>query len=46
MISQYFHALQIMRSPIVLDHLRRRFDRFKLGAHVLDLRRLLFQLSR
>jgi hypothetical protein len=30
----------------VHDHLRRRFARFELGAHFLDLRGLLFQLGR
>jgi hypothetical protein len=27
----------------IVDHLRRRFARFKLGGHCLDLRRLLVQ---
>src|SRR5882724_1510915 len=31
---------------IVVDHLRRRFARFKLCAHLLDLRCLLFELRR
>ena len=31
---------------VVLHHLRRRFARFELGAHLLDLRGLLFELGR
>ena len=31
---------------IVVDHLRRGFGHFNLGAHFLDLRRLLFELRR
>ena len=31
---------------LVCDHLRRRFIHFELGAHFLDLRGLLFELSR
>ena len=31
---------------IVLDHLRHRFARFKLCAHLLDLRGLFFELRR
>jgi hypothetical protein len=34
-----------VRLLIVLGHLRRRFARFKLGAHFLDLRCLLFELG-
>ena len=37
MISQYF-TRRSMRSPIVLNCLRCRFARFKLCAHLLDLR--------
>jgi len=31
---------------IVVDHLRRRFGHFNLGAHLLNLRRLVFELRR
>ena len=34
------------RSLLIADHLRRRFARFNLCAHLLDLRCLLFQLRR
>src|SRR5262245_32305723 len=35
-----------MLLPIRCDSLRHRLGHFKLGAHLLDLRRLLFELSR
>jgi len=41
MICQYFTGCSV-RSPIVLCHVRRRFARFNLCAHLLDLRGLLF----
>jgi hypothetical protein len=34
---------QLQPALKIVDHLRRRFARFKLGAHFLDLRGLLFQ---
>ena len=44
MISQYFTPCSA-RLLIVQNRLRRRFARFNLRAHLLDLRRLLVELS-